>query len=182
MTKIETATEQERYDAMYEELLFNKITNAFSWRKRPEDMWKLSSEYSKLIMPDDEIALKQFLGKNWQDIPLDIYEEYKDALYIFTPYAHAYYLPGLMITTAKERPLYSGDLIDTVTFPLSNFEKILTDSYYFDRWTILTINEYLAIKDWIMWVTKENIYEDIEVVNSLINLDKLIERAKQQEK
>ncbi|MWP62968.1 hypothetical protein [Gilliamella sp. Pas-s25] len=178
--------EQVRYDAVYEEILFNKITTAFSWRERPKDMWELSFEYSKIIMPDDEIALKQFLGKNWSDITLDIYMNYVDALYAFTPLAYAYYLPGLLITTAKDIATdEKGDrreLINTVIFPLMNFEEILSDSYRFDRWAKLTVDEYLAIKDWLMWVTKDDIYQEEDVVYSLINLGKLIERAKKQEK
>ncbi|OCG22808.1 hypothetical protein A9G22_07340 [Gilliamella sp. App2-1] len=236
MVKKVIAPEQEKYDVIYEKILFNKITTAFSWRERPKDMWKLSFEYSKIIMPDDEIALKQFLGKNWQDITLDIYMNYVEALYAFTPSAHAYYLPGLLITSAKaldiaiaeaeaivraeaeaeakakaidivlartrakaraieEQKAGIKEFIDRIVFWIMDFEEILSNSYRFDRWATLTVDEYLAIKAWLIWVTREDTYQDDEdiyqndestcqndVMNALISLDKLIDLAKQREK
>ncbi|OCG76021.1 hypothetical protein A9G42_08620 [Gilliamella sp. Nev6-6] len=254
MVKKVIAPEQEKYDVIYEKILFNKITEAFSWRERPKDMWELSFETATIIMPDDEIALKQFLGKNWQDITLDIYVNYDDALYVFTPSAYAYYLPGLLITSAKAMDIAIAEdeaivraeaeaeakakakaidialgrtrakvrakaramaraealakaraigdkkarikgFINIVVFWIMDFEKILSDSYLFKRWATLTIEEYLAVKAWLIWITREDTYQDDEdiyqndesvcqnnVMNSLISLDKLIGLAKQREK
>jgi hypothetical protein len=247
------APEQEKYEVIYEKILFNKITEAFSWRERPKDMWELSFETATIIMPDDEIALKQFLGKNWQDITLDIYVNYDDALYVFTPSAYAYYLPGLLITSAKAMDIAIAEdeaivraeaeaeaeakaidialgrtrakvrakaramaraealakaraigkqkarikdfVINKIVFWIMDFEKILSESHLFERWATLTIEEYLAVKAWLIWVTREDTYQDDEdiyqndesvcqnnAMNSLISLDKLIGLAKQREK
>ncbi|OCG33157.1 hypothetical protein A9G29_04855 [Gilliamella sp. Fer2-1] len=248
MVKKVIAPEQEKYDVIYEKILFNKITEAFSWRERPKAM----RELGPIMMPDDEIALKQFLGKNWQDITLDIYVNYDDALFLFTPSAYAYYLPGLLITSAKamdiaiaedeaivraeaeaeakakaidialgrtrakvrakartmaraeslakarviwDKKARITDLIDKIVFWIMDFEKILSESHLFERWTTLTIEEYLAVKAWLIWITREDTYQDDEdiyqndeslcqndVMNSLISLDKLIDLAKQREK
>ncbi|OCG60274.1 hypothetical protein [Gilliamella sp. Fer4-1] len=241
MVKKVIAPEQEKYDVIYEKILFNKITEAFSWRERPKDMWELGP----IMMPDDEIALKQFLGKNWQDITLDIYVNYDDALFLFTPSAYAYYLPGLLITSAKAMDIAIAEdeaivraeakakvidialgrtrakvrakaramaraealakaraigdkkarikdfVINKIVFWIMDFEKILSESHLFERWATLTIEEYLAVKAWLIWVTREDTYQDDEdiyqndeslcqhdVMNSLISLDKLIDLAK----
>lgn len=64
---------QKKYDKKTEKILFNKIEKAFSGRARPKDMHQLSLNYTKIIMYDDMVALKQFLGKDWRDITFEIY-------------------------------------------------------------------------------------------------------------
>jgi hypothetical protein len=148
----------------------------FFWRERPKGMWKLGS----IMMPDD-------------------------TLFLFTPSAYAYYLPGLLITSAKAMDIAIGkqnarikDFVinkNKIVFWIMDFEKILSESHLFERWATLTIEEYLAVKAWLIWITREDTYQDDEdiyqndesvcqnnVMNSLISLDKLIDLAKQREK
>ncbi|OCG14999.1 hypothetical protein A9G47_12410 [Gilliamella sp. WF3-4] len=131
--------------------------------------------------------------------------------------AYAYYLPELLITSAKamdiaedeaivraeanalaigkQKARFKGFIINKTVFWIRDFEKILSNSYLFKRWATLTIEEYLAVKAWLIWITREDTYQDAEdiyqndesvcqnnVMNSLISLDKLIDLAKQREK
>ena len=170
---------QKKYDKKTEKILFNKIEKAFSGRARPKDMHQLSLNYTKIIMHDDMVALKQFLGKDWRDITFEIYKEYLDALYVFTPSAYAYYLPGLLITTANVKT--DEFLINSVIFSLMDYEKIITDSYLYERWAKLTIDEYIVIKEWLRWISRNEIYNNQEVMDAIINIDKLINRAQKLE-
>jgi hypothetical protein len=111
--------------------------------------------------------LEYFLGKSWRAITYDKYYLYDEDLYVLSPSAYAYYLPGLLSTIVKEKA-FDSYLINSITYYFKDFDQETSDQHCLKRWTILTIDEYLVIKDWLKWISKDNIYEDKDITNLLL--------------
>lgn len=131
------------------------ITNAFSWRKRPQ--FVVSDKYPNT---NDYVEADYFADKNWQNIKSIDWDNFSDAIYAFSCEAFCYFLPSILCAGIIEnRP----DML--VNFTLINMldmspETDLWDQYFIDRWGSLTQNECDAVQQWILWISETDLFSD----------------------
>jgi hypothetical protein len=66
-------------------------------------------------------ATSCILGRSWKELSVPELSCHRAALYMFTPVAHAYYLPAFMLACI-EQPEASGSIADDLLSHLSSYE------------------------------------------------------------
>ncbi len=134
--------------------LENRIEQAFSNRVRPERV--VTSDYPDDVLLSDSLYSDSlyFDKRDWRTLTADELERYFEAIFGFTPLAFCYFLPGILCASIREeRP----DLIvnDSLIHQLDRSPDISNwDTFFLQRWTLLTPVECAAVQEWILWLTK----------------------------
>lgn len=159
---------------MMNKILLSSIELAFSHRKLPESVVRPNA-------PDTDIyqdALT-FLGKEWNKVTCKDFEDYKDAVSGFSPSAFCYYLAAICTASVREdRPdlLVNSALVSMLD--RSN-KPSWWDTFFIERWCLLTKNECEAVRDWILWLSEADPlgFSDDELSRAFDTLSTLSSRA-----
>lgn len=127
-----------------------RIATAFSARVSPAAVVEIvhpgTHEYDEAL---------HFQGRDWREITCDEWASYSDAIYAFSPPAFCYFLPGMLSAAIRED---KADLL--ITDALINMldrspNRETWDSFFVERWPLLTTAECRAVQQWILWLADQ---------------------------
>ena len=100
--------------------LIAEISKAFSLEPVPSGPL-LEAEFLNPAAQGDDGAADYFSGKRWDSLDVQGLLYHSDALFMFTPEVHRYYLPAFM-KAALEHPEDADVIPDNILFHFSEFE------------------------------------------------------------
>jgi hypothetical protein len=150
--------------------IINSIKNAFENRSS----FKVISLRQQL--PEEISELKYFLNKDPYELTGESLELYFEAINWFSPDAFCYFLPGIIITSIREK----SDLLmcDSIIYMLDRSPNIeYWDDYFIERWSLLTRQECDAVQNWLLWLLDNSIsYDGITIDRAFETLELLKSR------
>jgi hypothetical protein len=150
--------------------IINSIKKAFENRSS----FKVISLRQQL--PEEISELKYFLNKDPYELTGESLELYFEAINWFSPDAFCYFLPGIIITSIREK----SDLLmcDSIIYMLDRSPNIeYWDDYFIERWSLLTRQECDAVQSWLLWLLDNSIsYDGITIDRAFETLELLKSR------
>jgi hypothetical protein len=130
-------------------LLSEKIEGAFAHRGMPDAVVDMTSLFQ--IDSDVEEAL-WFTGRDWHRLTWHDWQDHSCAIYFFDPAAFAYYLPSLLLLSARD-PSQSLNAADSLLEELdrSPDPEGWTDGFV-SRFLGLNTEELDVLKEWLLQV------------------------------
>lgn len=128
-------------------ILLNNFEKTFSKRLKPSQL-SPSNHPSTEIYEDAE----HFHNILWSSLTGDELERYSDAFSGFSPLAFCYFLPGAICASVREnRPELI--IIHQLIGMLDRSPEIsLWDTFFLERWTLLSKAECDVVQEWILWL------------------------------
>ena len=127
--------------------LLAEISDAFSWRKRP-NLMTTSNELTK----HEEDSLLKIFDLDANDISADDWENEFDILTLLSPDAFCYYLSSILRVSVKENELNLIVVFNLVTMLNRSPNEDWWELSFLERWSLLTENELDAIGNWFYWM------------------------------
>lgn len=125
--------------------------NAFDWRKPPSNVLPENITIKHAQLDSLYGDAYYFRERHWKLFTLNEINSHSDLLFGSNPYAACYFLPGIFFAVYREKILTSI-VIDYALNPLLlGYEKLVLNSYNFERYLLLNQAELSAIKQWINW-------------------------------
>ena len=128
-------------------LILSSMERAFGWRQPPQCLIN-STELS----PQEKGTALRFQGRDWRDLNCKELQEDHDIVFLLSPEAFCYFLPGIFSATIREsRP----DLLinESIVQMLDRDPDPNTwDDFFLPRWTNLTFVECDAVEQWLWWL------------------------------
>lgn len=143
--------------------LTDKIERVFSSRQKPAQV-RLADEVIQLDS-DVEEAL-WFSGRDWHEITWHDWQEHSCAIFFFDPDAFAYYLPSVLLLSARN-PNEALNAADSLIgeLDLSPSPEGWTDGFV-NRFLGLTSAELDVLKDWLLHVCEYVSYKRCGIAGS----------------
>ena len=135
------------------------ITAAFGWRPEPSSY----VESSQLARYESDQILS-LVGREWTFLTGDYLEANFEALYLLTPEAFCYFLPGIIAAGIEENEpnlIVNHALVGMLDTPASTPCEL--DQFAAPRLTRLTKSELDVVECWLWWLSEHqvsNIYTD----------------------
>lgn len=154
--------------------LISDISQAFQWRTRP-----IVLTNSKELAEWERAELLAITSVDWKEVTAGQWEKNYDAIFMMSPEAYCYYLPGVMKACIEDG---HSNLI-VVSSVIGVLDRSPNpdwwDNFFFNRWTLFTIPEYKVIQEWIFWLMSldNNSYTDDTLERALTTIDLLIART-----
>ena len=124
------------------------ITEAFAARPRPDPVVVVGHPET-----NEYLEALQFRNYDCTVTTCDLWSKFSDAIYGFCPQAFCYYLPGMLRSQlVEDRP----DLLinSSVIAMLDRSDSVeYWDSFFIERWPLLTRQECLAVQEWVLWLS-----------------------------
>jgi hypothetical protein len=128
--------------------LLHTIEEAFSTRKKPSTV--VNPDHSN---DDDYEDALEFKDKTWKELTCEDLQRYYVAISFWLPEAYCYFLPGIYSAIIREN---KPDLI-VVGSIIGCLDRSNTpgtwDDFFAERWLQLTVKEYEATLEWILWLS-----------------------------
>lgn len=134
--------------------LLERIERAFAHREMPAETVQLEGMFQIDSDVDDALCLK---GRDWHELTCEHWRAHYCGLYHLSPEAFAYYLPSLLVLTVQDPKNYPDLAVDALFLDLDRScgaEHL--DAHLIDRYSVLTNEEYEAVKQWLLFAC-ENI-------------------------
>ena len=112
--------------------LVEKIAAAFCVEPIPKEPL-VEPEYLDPVNQGDYGATAYFSGKPWSGLDVNSLRYHEDAMVMFTPHAHQYYLPAFMVASLSD-PAGADVIPDNIIFHLSRY----TEGFWWERVRVLT--------------------------------------------
>lgn len=147
------------------------LQEAFQWRARP----KLMTE-SKQLSSHEIDELSTLAHFDWPELTGETWEKCFDAIFLFSPEAFCYYLPGLIKVSFEER---EPNLI-SVSSIVGMLDRSPTpewwDDFFLARWPLLTVAECKVVQEWLLWLSSldNSSYSDDSLERALDTVSLLI--------
>jgi hypothetical protein len=149
------------------------IEEAFNHRRMPTLF--LLSEQLAAHEREDVLA---FWGKPWSCVTGSQLEKHFDAIFLFTPEAFCYYLPGVFSAGIKENKPWLIVNHSVVNMLDRSPDPASWDDFFFARWSKLTARECEATQAWILWLSScdDSSYSEVALTRAFDTLELLKER------
>jgi len=123
------------------------IYKSFSWRARP----KAYISSNELTVSETQLV-DSFIKFERNKLSIDILERYSDVVFLLSPSAFVYYLPGFMEVSVLEETV-DYLICDSIIQMLDrSAQPDYWDEFFCDRWMNLTKDEYSDVRAWIEWM------------------------------
>jgi hypothetical protein len=123
--------------------LVEKIAAAFSVEPIPSGPL-VELGYLDPANQGDYGATAYFSGKPWNALDAESLRFHADAMYMFTPLAHQYYLPAFMVASLSD-PKVADVIPDNIIFHLSQHE----DKFWWERILALTPSQREVVAEFV---------------------------------
>ena len=149
------------------------IEQAFAWRQPPQCYFIESPQ----LVDEEKAEILFYQGKDWRSFTCASLHKYYEFLFLITPDAYCYCLPGVMSAVLRENQ--PGLLIvDFIIYELDRPPNPDNwDDLFLSRWTQFTLEEYNAIEQWLWWLYKQNpdgwLFNGDEICQSIDTLNLL---------
>ncbi len=121
--------------------LVEKIRQVFGVGSAPKAPL-VESAYLNPMAQGDEGATEYFLGKRWIDTDVEMLLYHQEAMYMFLPEVHRYYLPAFMTVSITDND-EAGVIPENLIFHLSDYKN----EFWWDRLKILNPEEYDVVAE-----------------------------------
>ena len=157
--------------------VINLVTQAFFGRCRPtviSDSVNLSNW--------EVDALSYISSFDWCDLSGDVCEKCFDVFSLLSPDAFCYYLPGVIKASVEEGQPNLIVVSAIVSMLDRSANQEWWDDYFFQRWSLLSVDELSAVEEWVYWLASIDIkaYSDDSLERAIDTLSalKLIKSTK----
>jgi hypothetical protein len=129
--------------------LLNTLQQAFAKRQKPKQL--VASDHPPTDIYDDATHFHDVL---WINLTGNELERFSDAFYAFNPLAFCYFLPGVLCASIRENEPGLIIISGLIGMLDRSPDISLWDTFFLERWTLLSKSECEAIQEWVLWLAE----------------------------
>lgn len=146
------------------------INSAFVGRSRPSIL-----EGSKSLLDFERKDLYDYCVASYEELTSDLIEEKYEALSWMSPESFVFYLPWILRFSIEHDDARSMSIGSILSMLDRGTNTDNWESFFFDRWALLSLQELKAVEHWLLWVS-EKIEDD--AVNRAFDVIQVLKNMK----